>query len=404
MPVPTKPTAEEHYSPLYFLASLGAGGLTVTFFMWLLFWVPHAGRPVPVFEDIAAAFGGGAPLMQLMIALALAGIAAMAFLNLRSLVWNIVQIRRFVRDAGYARFRTSNAETQMMAMPLAMAMSVNVAFILGLVFVPGLWSIREWLFPAAIAVFLAIGAVAFRHLGHFLGRVVGHGGFDHGANNSFAQKLPAFALAMIGVGLAAPAAMSSNAVTVGMSLVLSTFFLAAALVIAIVALIFGLWTMMERGVNAEAAPTLMVIVPILTVLSILMLRQEHGLHTQFDVQGAPGETLVMLTRMLSVQLLFGALGLFVLARIGYWARFVFGPATSPGAYALICPGVALSVMLHFWINKGLVAAGLVAPFGVAYWALSAIALALQVATLALTLYLNRRHRMPAGQEAAQPAE
>ncbi len=40
------------YSPLYFLASLGAGGLTVTFFMFLFFWVPHPNQPVPIFEDI----------------------------------------------------------------------------------------------------------------------------------------------------------------------------------------------------------------------------------------------------------------------------------------------------------------------------------------------------------------
>lgn len=39
----------ERHSPLNFLAALGAGGLEVTFFMWLLFWVPYAGRPVPVF-------------------------------------------------------------------------------------------------------------------------------------------------------------------------------------------------------------------------------------------------------------------------------------------------------------------------------------------------------------------
>ncbi len=49
----------ERYSPLYYLAALGTGGLVVTFFMWLMFWVPHPGQPVPVFEDIVAAFATG---------------------------------------------------------------------------------------------------------------------------------------------------------------------------------------------------------------------------------------------------------------------------------------------------------------------------------------------------------
>ena len=46
--------AAEKYSPLYFLASVGAGGLAVTFFMYLMFWVPHNGRPVATFDDILA--------------------------------------------------------------------------------------------------------------------------------------------------------------------------------------------------------------------------------------------------------------------------------------------------------------------------------------------------------------
>jgi len=31
----------DKYSPLYFLGSVGAGGLTITFFMYLMFWVSH---------------------------------------------------------------------------------------------------------------------------------------------------------------------------------------------------------------------------------------------------------------------------------------------------------------------------------------------------------------------------
>ena len=56
------------YGPLYFLAALGAGGLTVTFFLYLMFWVPHVGRPVPIFEDIMAAFTAGFVVTKTMIA------------------------------------------------------------------------------------------------------------------------------------------------------------------------------------------------------------------------------------------------------------------------------------------------------------------------------------------------
>jgi hypothetical protein len=59
---PTRPA--DTWSPLYFLASLGAGGLAVTFFMFLMFWVPHPDQPVPVFEDIVAAFSQGSLPIQ----------------------------------------------------------------------------------------------------------------------------------------------------------------------------------------------------------------------------------------------------------------------------------------------------------------------------------------------------
>jgi hypothetical protein len=62
------------------------------------------------------------------------------------------------------------------------------------------------------------------------------------------------------------------------------------------------------------------------------------------------------------------------------------------------------VMLHFWLNKGLVGAGLVAKFGLAYWTISALAVAFQVAMIVLVVFLNRRHfGLPRG-VAAVPAE
>ena len=83
----------DSYSPLYFLAALGAGGLAVTFFMWLFFWVPHPGQPVPVFEDIMAAFQTGSLAMQSAILLAMAGIAVFAVLHFKSMIWNVGQYR-----------------------------------------------------------------------------------------------------------------------------------------------------------------------------------------------------------------------------------------------------------------------------------------------------------------------
>jgi hypothetical protein len=69
----------------------------------------------------------------------------------------------------------------------------------------------EYLFPLAMIAFLAIGFWAFRLYGGFIGRVLTEGGFNCAANNNFGQILPAFAFSMVGVGLAAPAALSTDA-------------------------------------------------------------------------------------------------------------------------------------------------------------------------------------------------
>lgn len=387
------PTAKpsDTYSPLYFLASLGAGGLTVTFFMWLMFWIPHPGKTVPVFEDILAALSTGNLMTQAMIVAAMAGIAFFAFQNIKLLIWNLQRYSAWRKTDAFEKFAKTNAQSQILAMPLALAMAVNGGFILGLVFVPGLWSIVEYLFPMAMVAFLAIGILGLKQYGGFLGRVMTEGGFNCAANNNFGQILPAFAFAMVGVGMAAPAAMSTNATVAGAAIVISTFFLMMSGLIAAVAMVLGLRSMMENGANADTAPTLLIIVPLLTVLGILMLRQAHGLGVHFGVKEGAGATLALTSKLLATQvavLLFGGL---VLVKQGYAGRFLFGSENSAGSYALICPGVALSVMLHFFINNGLVKAGVIEKFGMGYWSLTLLAIAAQFSMIWMVLLLNRRH-------------
>lgn len=402
---PSQQRPADTWSPLYFLASLGAGGLAVTFFMFLMFWVPHPGQPVPVFEDILAAFSQGSIALKTAILVAVTGIAGFAFLNIKLLIWNLARLAEFKKTDAYTKLMGSNGETQFLAMPLALAMTVNAGFILGLVFVPSLWNVVEYLFPMAMVAFGMIAYLAFNRIGGFLGRVLSDGGvFDVTANNSFAQLLPAFALSMTAVGMSAPAAMSTVPTTVGISLVLSIVLGAIAALYALVAAIVAFNSMLHHGTAKESAPTLMVVVPILTILGIMTMRQEHGLHTTFEAHGGMADNLLLTTTILAIQGVFLALGLLVLKRQKYADAYLRGEGNSAGSYALVCPGVALSVMLHFWINKGLVEAGLIAKFGVAYWSLTSLAIAVQGSMIVLVLLLNKRHFGRPADGHAVPAE
>ena len=354
--------ASTNYVPLYFLSSVGAGGLAVTFFMYLMFWVPHTGRPVPIFEDILTAWGTGSIPMKAGIAIALIGIGAFVFLNIKSLIWNLNQYAAFKKTARYTDLRYSNAD-----------------------------NVVEYLFPLAMIAFALIAWNALSTIGDFLGRVLSKGGvFDVTAHNSFAQLLPAFALAMAGVGMAAPAAMSHTAWIVGVSLVGSTFLAVAALIYALVALVTAFNSMLHYGTAEESGPTLMIIIPLVTILSILFMRQDHGLHT-FDGHSATTDTLMFLTRMVSIQFVFLGLGLTVMKRQGYFKDFVLGSKKSAGSYALVCPGVALSVLLQFFVNKGLVGAGVIDKYSVIYWLITAVAIGFQIAMITLVVRLNGQH-------------
>jgi len=312
-------------------------------------------------------------------------------LNIKSLIWNLRTYNQWKHTEAFQKFSKTNAQSQLMAMPLALGMTVNGLFIAGLVFVPGLWNVVEYLFPLAVIAFLAIGYLAFRLYGEFIARIKVEGGFNHAANNSFGQILPAFAFSMIGVGLAAPAAMSANATVVGFSLVFSTFFFVTAIVIAAVGLVLGIRSMLDHGTNAETAPTLMILIPLVTILGITMLRQNHGMGETFGAHTADDATFSLLAKLVAIQVLFGVFGFLILNRHNYAKRFIWGRETSVMSYALVCPGVGFAVLMQFFINKGLVEIGLIDKFSAGYWAVTAIALASQLAMVALVFALNRRH-------------
>ncbi|MEQ8481609.1 MAG: hypothetical protein RIC18_13205 [Hoeflea sp.] len=376
------------YSPVYFLSSLGAGGLAVSFFMYLMWMTPHKGQPIPSFATLSAAAQGGDVFTQAVIALGVVGIAAFTFLHVRTLVWNVREYFAWKKTPGYQAFLKSNNQSQLTAMPLAFAMSINVGFIVGAVFVPGLWEIAEYLFPAALLAFATTGYFALKFLGGFFTRVLTEGGFDCTRNNSFGQLLSAFALAMVGVGFSAAAAMSHVKLTSAIGFMGSTLFLSAAVILGAIFLVMGFRSMMEHSAERETTPTLWIIIPFITVVGIAVYRLNKALEHNFGVEFSAGSAFALLTVLFSIQLVFGLLGYMVMKRFGYFEHFVSGEGRSPGSYALICPGVALFVFANFVINAGLVQIGVIEMFSVAWFVLYVPLVYLQAKTIAVYFRLN----------------
>ncbi len=86
---------------------------------------------------------------------------------------------------------------------------------------------------------------------------------------------------MVGVGLSAPAAMSTTQATVVASIVGAVFFLSIALVLGFILFLMGFRSMLAHGINKESAVSLWIPIPILTVIGVAIIRMLRGLSFLF---------------------------------------------------------------------------------------------------------------------------
>lgn len=369
------------YHPQYLLAALGAGGLSVSFFMYLMFLVPHPDTPMVTFDHLWPLITGGPTWQALLIVADLLVIVALAALHFRLLAWNLGRWRAWRPSAEGQAFAAGPGAPALMALPLTLAMTINVCFVLGALLVPGLWTVVEWLFPGALLAFAAVGVLALRQLLDHVGRRLVQGGLGDEQHNSLAPLMAVFALSMVAVGLAAPAGMSHVPTTQMAGFLLSAFFAVVAVLLAVPLLTQGVRAMFAQGVPALASPSLWILIPIGTLLGITWLRLSHGMDRAMQTHGAATADLFFTTAVLAMQLFVGLLGWVVMRRLGYFRDIASGPSGQPGAFALICPGVALFVFGFFFIHYGLVRTGLLVPLSAVHLVLLVVLGLLQLKTL-----------------------
>jgi len=380
----------DDYSPLYFLAALGSGGAAVTFYVYLVFMVPHPDAPVVTIDHLWPILSRGNPLAGALAGLALLAMLAFSLLHLRLVLWNLLAFRRFQGSEAYLRLRASPAETSLLSIPLTLAMSVNVLFMAAMAVIPELWRQVELLFPIALFAYLAIGVQALFLYGRFIHRVLFSGRRESIAENSLAQLLASFAFAMVAMGLAGPGCMSQQAYASTAGLVGAVAFATLATVLGVAHLLLGLRTALRHGIGLAASPGLWITIPILTLLGIVAIRVELDPLQGFDQPLVQPGLLTLTAMILAVQLLFGLFGYRVMHRLGYFRRYLHGREHHAGSYALICPGIALFVFGMYFVTYGLVKTGLLEGFSWGYFALLTPLVLVQFKTIGTLFRLNRR--------------
>ena len=381
----------KNYTPILFLSALGAGGLSVSFFIYLLFLIPHKKTPLVTFNHIMDFFSKVTILNKSLIILALIGIIYFAYKHIALLIWNIKKWNEFKKTKEYENIKGTLKEVSFMAIPLTYAMTINVMFVLGATFIPNLWSIIEFMFPLAILGFLAVGIYAFKIFGDYFVNLIINGNKEWEENNNLTQLLSVFAFGMIGVGFAAPGAMSHIKFINAIGLFLSFLFIGTAIILGILKAILGFHAIIKNGLDEKGAPSLWIGIPILTLIGITFIRDAFGLGHHFGENANLKAILFTLTGFVfAFQIIIGIFGYVILKRFNYFEKYIHSSTKDPSTYALICPGVAFFVFGMFFIQWGLIYNEVIEKYSFLHLFLIALLAIIQFKTIITIFKLNKK--------------
>lgn len=379
----------ERYTPLYLLASLGAGGMAVAFYLHLMFLTSHPNTPVPTWDSLALYWEKASPLTQAGIGVIWGITLLLVLTHFVLLYWNIREYLEFKKTPAYEELTRSNSTFQRMAWPLTLAMSMNAGFVAALLAIPGFWDAIEYVFPWAILAFTVLGFVTLRMQTAILGQRLTNGGFQCEKNNNLGMMMSPFALAMIAVGFSGPAAMSKFFLTALASSILCWIFFVMAALASLVYFLMSMRALFAQGASEDSSQTLMVGVPIATVLGISAYRLVMMFGHHFDFAIPPVIILLGFVSVLTVQLMFVLFGASILLRNRMiWKALSTGP--TPLSFALVCPGVGFIVTLQFFLHRGLTPV-LPESLAVLPW-LTGLTIAFQIVLLAAFINMVRRQQ------------
>ena len=381
----------EKYSLMYFLGGVGMGGAAVAFYMYLHFTIKRDQilYPIASADQIFPLIKVG-DMLAVFLLLDLIAIAYFAYLNFRFLIWNLIEFYKFTKTAAYERFRNSNAEMQLVIIPLSFAMSINVCFIGGAVFIPGLMKYTRYLFPPAIVGFVLCGLFAGHYYLRFAARIMTTpSSFDMKKNNNFQQLLAPATFSMVAVGLGAPAAMSTNKVEVGIAAILCIFFSIVAVLLTVLIPIFSFKSVLENGMNPESGVSLWVMLPIGTLLGVAWFRLAHGVYYHFANHANPAVFMLILTSgVTGFHIIFFFLGLYIMIKQDYFHHFIFGEEKALSGFVLACPFLSIIVFGIFFIHGGLVKNQILEQYSVAYYIITACYAISHLCAVFFGLYVN----------------
>lgn len=386
------------FEVLHILAALGAGGMTASFFFIVNFMTHHPDTVFISFDNLMANYIGGTSIDQIMVQLYMVGATISAVVHFVLLKRWFKGFNLFRHTDAYQKLKNSNAEVQLMAIPLTLTMSMNVFFILGAMYIPGLFSeitvmgmsaqMIDFMMIGAGIYFTAMLALALKIFSIYWMRLV-DGNLDFVQNSNLAQLLAIFAFGMIGVSLGALSFSKIDGIALyGMSM--AYIVITLTIMLGLIKLIIGFKSMFESGIPAPATVTLLLPMVITGMVVVGLIRADVGAIHALEIGRDANYHLLVTTIGIGFSFFVALFALSVMRRKKYFQLLEDGKLDS-SAFALICPGFAFEVQLVMWLNLGLVFTGFVTFGSTAYYLLWSPMVVIQLVTIYFFVKLLRRH-------------
>lgn len=325
---------QKNYSPLTWLASLGAGGIAVIVFVFFNYTVAHPKGLINISQT-------GSDWLTNSLNISMLLFIALHFLLTISFIPGLI---RFLRDKGYQNFIADPLKnTAILAPFISLTMSMNVLIGPLRYFIPALYENLQSLMLPGFIVWTLLWILTMRIEIKLLAQTFRQE-FD-ASKISFAWLLHPFALGMLtvtGTGIAAMSAdpaLANTAAFLALTSGSMGFFL----------LLINLFTVFKSHFAASGLPeknflpSFLIVVPNLTLYAISAFRLGHWLE-KFHAAELGNYYKVVMTTAFAFETWYLLFGFFLLAN--YFRKHFF-QEYHVGQWGLVCPLVAYAVLAGF---------------------------------------------------------
>jgi len=380
----------ERYSPLYAFNAIAAGGLAISFFMYL-FWMARVTlSALPTAGPLYSLALETGPLESIITLAALAGFIFFTAQHALLLRWNLLSFKQWTRTKTYIAFEKSNDKTVLMTLPLTFAVSILVSLMVLCMALPFLFSILEFVLVVAFACYAYLGWHAIKiYYESFLSITHESSAPEETRGNNLGQLISIMCFLMISLGFATISATSGIKITFFVAFVGAALFLTLALLVAFLWFCPKMRALFEKRLPPESSPLLWFAGTLLGLHFLSWHYLRLTLSTAFGGAYDASQTICFLTFAFVLCLILGMMGRASLKSNGLLDQMLSGKIYSAGLYAVVCPALLLLILAHYFIGA-LVQTGLLEPWSLYYFIFYLPVLVLQAGIIRLYLNLNAK--------------